>query len=321
MASFISQINKIISFSLANISKGEDRVSSEETDTCKVYAVFDGHGGPQVSNQLANGYGDIPSFPIYLSNKILEESVKEGFEMVSLLDSAFLEYDKIMSKIHRGRVGSTATVSVVYNKILYVAYVGDSQALVFKDSECIHETLNHCVIDNPDEKIRVKEGGATLTPASSFAVTSNTSINVIPGFYHNFVKGSFVDSLAMTRAFGHYKVKCDYSTDTIRPECALIAKPNIYVVPLEEDTLVQVVMASDGLWDVINPTNKIGEIKHIIDTATESGEDVAKSITEFADSRWKQEWDVINQADNTTTKFRMEHSIQWDDISCYYLEL
>ena len=303
-------------FYLANISSGQDTFGSLETDKCKIYAVFDGHGGDSISKALANGNESHGSLLNILS-KNLEEMV-EGIDPVSTIKSSFVEMDKLLSKVYTGIVGSTATVAIQYQENLYIAYVGDGDAVVLEDDKLILKTLSHNTIDNSEEEERITSAGVSKTLANGFEVTSQTEAKIINGYYYNFLNRVVVDSLAMTRAFGHGSVKINLNTSKYREDCPLIAEPTVHKISLDSSKKIQVVMGSDGLWDVINKQNIETEIKDLIKLGVDSQRDISEVIGKFAEDRWKQTWNISHN--DSVFEYTMTHKIQWDDIVVCYLE-
>lgn len=319
MASFLepSNNNKFES-SVLGISKNEDFISSFCNDICNAYAVFDGHGGHYVSRDMAKGTEQFPSFCQFICTKFLEYD--NSISVEDYIKKLFLEYDIILKNYHSGVIGSTATLCLTFQNHIYLAYVGDSSAMIIKDQNLIYQTLNHNSYEDSEEKSRLERANVKIIPASDFCVVDDDTIKVTQGSYHEFTFHYLKDQLAMTRAFGHYSVKA-YNRDTDQEDfssnSSLIVKPTVFKIPIESN--LEIIIGSDGVWDVINPESKLDEINSIINKAKENGENVSEAITKFAEFRWKKDWSVINK-DLTKFKITMTDPIQWDDIACVYLK-
>ena len=318
MTSFLNLNNNNFMSSVLGICNDEDYISNYNNKICQVYAVFDGHGGKNLSRDLANGIDSIPSFCQFICNKF--EEFDNSITVEEYIKTLFLEYDIILKNHHTGVIGSTATICLTFQDNIYIAHVGDSSALIIKDDNLIYESKNHNISEDILEKNRLADANVEVSSAPDFIIKNNDEIQIIDGFYHNFKYFYLQDSLAMTRAFGHFDVKSYKKLDDkdkLSSSSPLLVEPTIFKIPQEEG--LQVVMASDGLWDVIIPDKKLEEINFLIKQANDSGENIAENITKFAENRWKKEWIVISK-DNTIYKTKMTHQKQWDDISCIYLK-
>ena len=319
MTSFIEINNNNIftDFDVKGICKNEDYISNFSNSICSAYAVFDGHGGKYLSRDMANGVSLTPSFCEYICTKFLNYDL--SVTVKDYIKKIFVEYDIMLNKYHSGVIGSTATICLIFNNKIYIAYVGDSTAMIFKNNNLIYQTLNHNITENPEEEKRLEEAKIDTTNASDFIVTNDDTIKIRQSKYHNFTFYYLKDQLAMSRAFGHFSIKA-YSKsseeENFTSKSALLVEPTIFSIDKEEG--IEIILATDGLWDIIKEDNPSEEIMSIIENAKQKNENISKAITNFAEARWKQEWTVINQ-DNTTYKTKMIYSEQWDDISCYYL--
>jgi hypothetical protein len=84
---------------------------------------------------------------------------------------------------------------------------------------------------------------------------------------------------------------------------------------------IKILMASDGLWDVLENDLSTFRIYKIITDAKKDNLDVSEQICKYAESRWKQEWTVINHPKKPEPfKHTMMNRYEWDDVSCFYLE-
>jgi len=322
MASFLdSEFNKEInSFSsLRNISSAQDQISQFSNQICKIFAVFDGHGGNEISNALTNGINDIiPSLTEKICQNIsLNHNNKDKLEVdeiKQIIHETFIFIDNQLKNIYSGTVGSTGTVVVIYKNQIHIAYVGDSMAMVFKNDEFLFKTIDHKIDTNPEEKSRLESTtNVSKTDCTAFEVISNDSIKATKCYYHNFSYGFYIDKLAVSRAFGHYSVKR-------LANCALIVDPTINSFEFDDTDNIKIIMASDGVWDVIESSNTETKIKELIDEAKVLEGDVALHISDFCVNRWKQIWKYYDLNENLFN-VQMNDKRQWDDVSVVYLEL
>ena len=127
--------------------------------------------------------------------------------------------DEKIRQLNKPKVGSTATIVYIEKengkKILYCANVGDSRCVLVKRSGVCRLSYDDRV-DDPNERARIiKQGGVIL---------------------NNRILGT----LMLSRSFGDWGIK-DYG---------VIVEPHITKIELTDEDLF-VIIASDGVWDVI----------------------------------------------------------------------
>ncbi|RWR96480.1 putative protein phosphatase 2C 76 [Cinnamomum micranthum f. kanehirae] len=113
--------------------------------------------------------------------------------------------------------GSTASTAVLVGGHLYVANVGDSRAIISKAGKAIPLSEDHKP-NRSDERKRIENAGGVVMWAGTWRVGG---------------------VLAMSRAFGNRLLKQ-----------FVVAEPEIQEQELD-DELELLVLASDGLWDVV----------------------------------------------------------------------
>lgn len=103
-----------------------DRCNNDAS--CGLFAVFDGHGGRQVSDHLQE------RFPA----EFKKELAKNPGDLSGPLTSIFTKLDNELRLIDSDGCGSTACVCVIRKEgnasILYVANVGDTRCVLGKNS-------------------------------------------------------------------------------------------------------------------------------------------------------------------------------------------
>jgi serine/threonine protein phosphatase PrpC len=188
-------------------------IIEKENHKISLFAIFDGHGGKLVSEYLYNNYEKTLISILEKNNYNIEKSIKESFK----------EIDNNLEKIPNTKtIGSTATIILIDNNILYCANVGDSESYYISKDKIIKLTnLHNC--KNKNEVERVKNSKGLI--------------------FGNRVFGM----LNLTRSIGDFDFKI----------YGVINEPFIYKVNLIENYSKYVILGSDGVWDVINDSDLI----------------------------------------------------------------
>uniref|UniRef100_A0A6B2LG99 PPM-type phosphatase domain-containing protein n=1 Tax=Arcella intermedia TaxID=1963864 RepID=A0A6B2LG99_9EUKA len=125
---------------------------------------------------------------------------------------------------NRDPSGSTCVLALLHENYLLVSWIGDSRCVLCRGKKCIPMTVDHTPL-RYDEKKRIEKMGGK--------VNLNDNTGDAP---------RVMQSLAVTRSFGDIKLKRNKF---------LIAEPEFTETLLEpEDRFV--ILASDGLWDVMS---------------------------------------------------------------------
>ncbi|KAI9920054.1 hypothetical protein PsorP6_015591 [Peronosclerospora sorghi] len=236
------------------------------------FAVYDGHGGDEASSFLADvlHHNVIQAFDMNTSewqHWRHEEDVDARHAMITQrLTTAFERTDAaFLAESDRPQAGSTATTVLVAGHTLFVANVGDSRTVLSRAG--LAERLSHDhKPSRADEAQRIRDTG---------------------GFV---IHGRIMGELAVSRAFGDAPFKAfegtDRSTDTThdgdesgRPRSEydsqeLPVDPNEMlkgplVIPTPEVTVTEltddcefVLLASDGLYDVLKDQEAVDFLRH-----------------------------------------------------------
>ncbi|GAB4826261.1 hypothetical protein Ancab_009126 [Ancistrocladus abbreviatus] len=142
--------------------------------------------------------------------------------------------------------GSTASTAVLVGNHIYVANVGDSRTVVSKAGKAIPLSEDHKP-NRSDERKRIESAGGVVMWAGTWRVGG---------------------VLAMSRAFGNRMLKQ-----------VVIAEPEIQEQEINEE-LELLVLASDGLWDVVPNEDAIS-----LAQTEEEPEAAARKLTETAFTR------------------------------------
>jgi serine/threonine protein phosphatase PrpC len=178
-----------------------------------LFTLFDGHGGDYVSSYLQMNY-----------DKFLRQSMNLYPNNIPqcLIDS-FIQIDNTLQQMNCVRAGSTGCVLFITQergkKVLYCANIGDTRCTLFTPSKIERLSYDHRACDL-NERERIYNNG---------------------GFV---VKGRVMGRLMLTRTFGDFELK----------NFGVISKPFVYRKELDENEHNDqfVVMACDGIWDVLN---------------------------------------------------------------------
>ncbi|XBI18148.1 hypothetical protein VPH35_060014 [Triticum aestivum] len=163
-------------------------------------------------------------------------------ESYTKTDSDFLDAE---TNIHR-EDGSTASTAIFVGNHLYVANVGDSRAVISKAGKAIALSDDHKP-DRSDERERIENAGGVVTFSGTWRVGG---------------------VLAMSRAFGDRLLKP-----------FVVAEPEIQEQEID-DELEYLILASDGLWDVVSNEHAVAFVKEEV-----GPEAAARKLTQIAFAR------------------------------------
>lgn len=168
-------------------------------------------------------------------HQILLTELNKGKDVVYALEKAFVDTDR---KIEEEGIESGTTAVVVFfnGKELFVANAGDSRAVLDSGKFGVKRLSHDHKADDPDEIKRVEKAGGFVIPK-------------IEGIDVARVNGIF----ALSRALG------DKELGEI-----VTAKPYISKTKLTKDDR-RLILACDGVWDVIGDEKSVDLIKDIRD--------------------------------------------------------
>jgi len=248
----------------AESSDASDGGDEEECDPSRVqsmYAVYDGHGrgGECVSAYLQHHL----AFAVTRQPTFLDDPV-------AALTRGFLEIDAELGRCFAdasgpcslAMAGSTATTVLLRGRTLWCANLGDSTGILVK-----HEKLSATQVaartfskqslvalkaskitvdhkpDDEEEAIRIEANGGVVGDARGGRGDSGAGPVRVwkhdPAAPHG--QASY-PGLAMSRSFG----------DTAAHECGVISIPTIKTLELDPTVDAFLVLASDGVWDVMS---------------------------------------------------------------------
>ena len=221
-------------------------------DGISLFAVFDGHGGPEVA-KFCSHY-----FPKYLK----ENSNYLAGNYKTALEETFLKMDELLmsdegsellkefradQEVAPSFAGCTANVVLIVKDTAYVANAGDSRCVVFTNSgEVIPLSFDH----KPDveiEKKRIHNAGGYVAD------------------------GRVNDNLNLTRAIGDLEYK---KNPALKPQEQIISVfPDVMEKKLTKDDIYMLI-GCDGVWETLTAK----EILNIADQRIKTNPDVKVSI-------------------------------------------
>ena len=172
-----------------------------------LFGIFDGHGGNDVVKYIKN------RLPEIIKANITKNDNYDSIE--NNLTSSFHKIDEELKFYDSEHTGSTATILLFQDNIVYCANVGDSTAFIVYDNFIKKISIDHKCTD-PKEEERILLSGGKIT------------------------KNRVMGQLVLSRCLGDLYCK-KYGVSNI---------PDISVNKLEEN-VKYVVVASDGVWDVV----------------------------------------------------------------------
>ncbi|XP_036437596.1 protein phosphatase, Mg2+/Mn2+ dependent, 1Ab isoform X2 [Colossoma macropomum] len=235
--------------------------------TWSFFAVYDGHAGSQVARYCCEHLLEhITSNPDFRGggpggggedagasrSEPSVESVKSGIR------TGFLQIDEHMRAISErkhgaDRSGSTAVGIMISPEHFYFINCGDSRALLSRGGRVHFFTQDHKP-SNPLEKERIQNAGGAVM------------IQRVNG------------SLAVSRALGDFDYKCVHGKGPT--EQLVSPEPEVYEIERAEAEDEFVVLACDGIWDVM--TNE--ELCDFVRSRLEVTEDLERVCNEIVDT-------------------------------------
>ncbi|XP_057468800.1 probable protein phosphatase 2C 11 isoform X1 [Actinidia eriantha] len=235
----------------------ETRISEVDGQMVAFFGVFDGHGGSRTAEYLKNNlFKNLSSHPDFIKDtksaigmKLLHlflvpisysSDAPYGINCKILLTAveSFRQTDADYLNGEKGQqkdAGSTASTAVLLGDRLLVANVGDSRVVACRDGSAIPLSIDHKP-DRSDERQRIEQAGGFIIWAGTWRVGG---------------------VLAVSRAFGDKLLK-PY----------VVAEPEIQ--DEEIDGIDFIIIASDGLWNVLSNKEAVAIVQDITDAESAS---------------------------------------------------
>ena len=178
-----------------------------------LFAIYDGHNGKLVSEYLYKNFDKILLSNLEKTNFKIGKSILESFKQIN---------SQLKENPEAKNTGSTATIILIDNNILYCANVGDSQCYYISKEKILKLTqLHNC--NNLKEVDRIKKNKGII--------------------FNNRIFGC----INLTRTIGDIDFK-EYGVTCI---------PDISKEILSENYSKYIILGSDGVWDVIDENDII----------------------------------------------------------------
>ena len=230
------------------------------------FAIFDGHGGKDVASFLSI---NLHHFLIDEINNINfgtndEENISNIIESIK---SAFMKIDQniLANENFTNDVGSTATLIFIYYNSLSENILNNNND---NGNKNVERTLICANIGDSNGYLITKSNISQITKPHKCEDTSE--VQRIKGTGGIVFQGRIFGKLILTRTLGDKEMK----------KYGVIPVPDFYTKKIEKDDLF-VIIASDGIWDVINEEElyKMGNEKEL------SSEIFSKKIMDLAKER------------------------------------
>jgi len=213
---------------------------------CSYFGLFDGHSGKEVGMYLMENLHKV------ISQEIKSNNAENSENMKIIVKNSFEKIDQeINNQNFKNDTGSTGTVLLLYKdtnsktgKSFLCANVGDSKAYLIKKNEIKIITKDHKCND-ADEVKRIRDTGGIVFRERVFG------------------------TLMLTRSFGDKEMK----------KYGVLSTPDIFCQDIEEDDLF-IIIASDGVWDVIEEDEVLKFAQDKI-----SSNELSKKIIDLAKER------------------------------------
>uniref|UniRef100_A0A3P8V2D5 Protein phosphatase, Mg2+/Mn2+ dependent 1D n=1 Tax=Cynoglossus semilaevis TaxID=244447 RepID=A0A3P8V2D5_CYNSE len=264
------------------------------------FAVFDGHGGREAA-QFAQDYlwEFLKKQRGFWSDSDREvcSAIRKGFVACHhAMWKKLPEWPKTLTGLP-STSGTTASVVVVRGNRMYVAHVGDSAVVLGIQDDptvpfirAVEVTQDHKP-ELPRERERIEGLGGSVIKKSGV----NRVVWKRPRLSHNgpVRRSTVIDQipfLAVARALGDL-----WSYDFYSGEFVVSPEPDTSVVTLDPKKHRYIILASDGLWNMVPPQEAISMCQN--NTEAPCGVSSARQLVSYALQRWRQR---MLRADNTS---------------------
>lgn len=228
----------------------EDAYAVAITPDYAFFGLYDGHGGKDVSSFVAR---TLHTHLGALNNT--RNIATEATTVENVIQDAFKSTQKNIPHTIAECQGSTAVVALIHNNSLFIAHIGDSRAILASGNTVTLASSDHKP-DRPDEIERIEKIGGKVVGGFPFGVAR--------------VANKRVGGLAVSRAFGDKSY-----------EPYVIQTPEIVTKKLDR-TDSFLILACDGVWDVINNQEAVNIINNSLTTAPGNYKQAARILRNTA---------------------------------------
>lgn len=265
-------------------------------------AVFDGHGGPEAA-EFAKDHllNEITKQNGFWSDddEQVTRAIKDGFLSThKLMWTALDSWPKTISGLP-STAGTTASVVFIKGRKMYIAHVGDSSVVLGekvdnrKEWSALTVTKEHKP-DAAEELCRIQNAGGQVMSKAGIARVVWKRPRVVKGPMRRSTVIDNVPFLAIARSLGDL-----WSYDAERDEFVVSPEPDVTVLELEDSDYQCIIVASDGVWNMIKPEEAIRIVSSWYQNHKEAEDEphAASVVVDLALERWKNRQ---IRADNTS---------------------
>ena len=255
-----------------NICKGEDRYFISKNQD--IYAVFDGHGGSNISQGL------VENIEYCIRKSMLNVNITDNNKIINAIIDSFKMVDSIlMPSIHfvKPKCGSTCTMFLRIANKLALINLGDSNLVLYINGNKNIVMKEHTYSFNSEEKERIDK----LVDNKEIKLIKDWKPKVLNSEDITMVRSNYIclpnynsEQIAPTKSFGHYTWKKYNKMNVV---------PYIEIVEMIKGSTYEIVLMSDGVLDILA---SIDEIYPIISSSNNQSMD----LVNFSENRWKQNW-------------------------------
>lgn len=250
-----------------NINSKEDRYIFSDD----IFAVLDGHGGTIISDTLSKNLEPAIRSKLADIDKSNEDVIRSTIiECFQEIDTQIIEMIK-----SKPNCGSTCTMVIRLNNKLVLINLGDSNLVLYVNGEKRIVMKEH-LYSNPEEKEIVD----SLVETGEIYIKAGWSPKILNDDDVTMVRSDMLilhkdgSGIVPTRNFGHRYWKQTNNMSVV---------PYIEFVDMIQDEVYEIVLASDGVFDILAD---IDEIYPII----KDSDNKSKTLVEFAEARWRKGW-------------------------------
>lgn len=275
-----------------NATKMEDRYLASqfkiEETVFELFAVFDGHNDKSGKNGYSCADWASKNIQIFIEQELRNN--KCNFTVVgvtNLLIQAVVKLNDQWKKVGKDNSGTTLTGALIFNNTIAIFNVGDSRAVLIRENGIVQLTTDAQYRDESKDK----EGCSNKKYQTSLHLKGGTLEPMKKGDPYGKLSGI----LEPFRSIGSQEFVGE----------GLSARPEILVFSrdgLQNDRLV---LATDGLWDVVD-TEELSEFKPFLSDENSksmfSVDHISSTLIDKASMRWQSLIDEgkIDSGDNNT---------------------
>jgi len=242
-------------------SDGEESSKQSEETRVSFFTVCDGHGGVQAADFVNNHlFDNIIAHSSFLEDT--ETAILTGFAQTEAAFCKFVKEEEI-----DGMIGTTVTAVLIIENQLYVANLGDSEAVLCSGGQDHLLTEAHIPSNLQEEERVIQAGGLMVSDKRGTKRLGHPAWN------------PKLVNIGVTRAIGDYFFKNEEYVG--KRQSGLISVPSIkkWNLTTEDQFLV---IASDGFWDVVKHKEAVDYINRNIELDSDT---ICKQLLELSSSR------------------------------------